>query len=94
MNYTLSLWTRNYTSTPRILNLLSINNMIAYPVQQARLSVAQASFVALIQEHQLLDSVTLSFFGVQLFLVHLKKLRHASILAGFSATSVGSTNIA
>lgn len=73
--------------------------MIAYPVQQARHSVAQASFVALIQEHQLLDSATLSFFhlsffGVQLFLVRLKKLRHASILAGFSATSVGSTNIA
>ncbi len=45
---------------------------MAYPVQLARLSVAQASFVALLQKHQLLDSVTLSFFhlsffGVQLF---------------------------
>ena len=67
---------------------------MAYPVQLARLSVAQASFVALLQKHQLLDSVTLSFFHLSFFGVQLFWYTYASILAGFSATSVGSTNIA
>ena len=54
----------------------------ACPVQQASLAVAQASFVALLQEHQLLDSATLSFFHLSFFGVQL-----------FWCTSVPSKNI-